>query len=95
MIGKRLLQRMAVMFAPALAYIGQLSSAGEGASELVEAYADQAEVSSWARESIAALLQTGILTGTAEQQLSPGENATRAQAAVMLNRFLTFSSFLN
>lgn len=87
-------EQMAVMFERALAYIGQLPPAGEGASKL-ETYGDQADVSPWARGAVAALLQTGIITGTSQNQLSPDSYATRAQAAVMLKRFLTFSAMLN
>ena len=56
-------------------------------------YADQAQVSSFAVTAMQWAVGTGIITGTpngGRNYLNAKGNATRAQVAVMLHRFLTF-----
>lgn len=56
-------------------------------------YADKSSVSQYAIEPVSWAVQHGYITsnsGTSELLLSPGGNATRAQVAVMLHRFLTY-----
>ncbi|MBQ2967050.1 MAG: S-layer homology domain-containing protein [Clostridia bacterium] len=53
-----------------------------------ENFADTAEVSDWATEALKYLIQTGIIKGTSDTTVSPAENATRAQGAVILKRFM-------
>ena len=52
------------------------------------AFQDTAEVSDWAKEGLKYLIQTGIIKGTSDTTVSPKENATRAQGAVILKRFM-------
>ncbi|MBR3943297.1 MAG: S-layer homology domain-containing protein [Clostridia bacterium] len=51
-------------------------------------FLDTAEVSEWAKEALQYLVQTGIIKGTSETTVSALENATRAQGAVILKRFM-------
>ena len=56
-------------------------------------YPDQAQVSSFAVTAMQWAVGTGIITGVTsggKTTLSAKGNATRAQVAVMLHRFLTF-----
>ncbi len=53
-----------------------------------ENFADTEEVSAWAKESLRYLIQTGIIKGTSDTTVSAKETATRAQAAVILKRFM-------
>ena len=56
-------------------------------------YPDQAQVSSFAVTAMQWAVGTGIITGVTSggrTTLSAKGNATRAQVAVMLHRFLTF-----
>lgn len=50
------------------------------------AYTDAAEVSSYAKGSIAAMLEAGIVKGTAADALSPKANITRAAFVTILDR---------
>ena len=51
-------------------------------------FTDTASVSDWAQEALKYLIQTGIIKGTSDTTVSPKENATRAQGAVILKRFM-------
>ena len=53
-----------------------------------ESFTDKETVSDWAKESLQYLIQTGIIKGTSDTTVSPAENATRAQGAVVLKRFM-------
>ena len=50
-------------------------------------YADLGAVSSYAVEALQWANAEGLVNGTSATTLSPGGNATRAQAAVILSRF--------
>ena len=52
-------------------------------------YRDSAAVASWAREALQWAVGEGILQGTQANTLDPEGTATRAQLAVMADRFLT------
>ncbi len=51
-------------------------------------FSDTAEVSDWAKEALRYLIRTEIIKGTSDTTVSAKENATRAQGAVILKRFM-------
>ncbi|MBQ2966665.1 MAG: S-layer homology domain-containing protein [Clostridia bacterium] len=51
-------------------------------------FTDTAEVSAWAETALKYLIQTGIIKGTSDTTVSALDNATRAQGAVILKRFM-------
>lgn len=61
-----------------------LPAAEDGAGR----FADGKQVSAYARNAVNWALQTGLLTGVSKTKLSPKGLATRAQIAVLLERFL-------
>ena len=52
-------------------------------------YTDRSKISSWATTAMQWAIGKGYITGTSSTTLDPLGQATRAQAAVMLHRFLT------
>ncbi len=52
------------------------------------AFTDTDSVSPWAEEALKYLIKTGIIKGTSDTTVSALENATRAQGAVILKRFM-------
>jgi lysophospholipase L1-like esterase len=55
-------------------------------TDLLE-YTDAGKISSWAKDAMTWAVEKGIIVGTTNTTLSPQNNATRAQVAVMLFRF--------
>lgn len=59
-------------------------------------YADADQVSDWAYEALCWMTMYGIIQGTGDgSTLSPGAGASRVEAAVMLQRFLTGGALLS
>lgn len=58
------------------------------AGDELSRFADGKQVSAFARNAVNWALQTGLLTGVSKTKLSPKGLATRAQIAVLLERFL-------
>ena len=52
-------------------------------------FADQAQIANWARENIAWAVGSGLISGRDNGMLDPQGNTTRAEAATILQRFLT------
>ncbi len=69
-------EQMAVIMAKALG----LTEAGQ------ISFADADDISPWARDSVAKVFAAGIMTGREDDRFAPGENAARAEMAVMLKK---------
>lgn len=52
-------------------------------------YSDASDISAWARESMQWAVAEGLISGMTENTLAPQGNATRAQAAAILQRYLS------
>jgi len=63
-------------------------------STLIGTFKDGAAVSSYAKDSIATCLKTGIVAGTDSSAIAPKDNVTRAEVAVMLERLLKKSGLI-
>lgn len=59
-----------------------------GGRDDLTAFSDGALVSSWAGDAVAWAVDSGIISGYPNRRLSPSSTATRAEAAVMLQRFV-------
>lgn len=64
-----------------------LTGKNTAASASLDAFTDRAQVSAYAEGSIRWALQAGLLTGVGSSRLAPRSGATRAQLAVLLQRF--------
>ncbi len=51
-------------------------------------FTDTASISAYATEALKYLIQAGLIKGTSDTTVAPRETATRAQAAVILKRFM-------
>ena len=65
-------------------YMGSPAATGS-----LSGYSDRSKISSWATTAMQWAIGKGYITGTSSTTLDPRGQATRAQAAVMLHRFLT------
>ncbi len=64
-------------------------------NSILAKYIDGSSVSAYARESVAACIKAGIITGTSANTLSPKAYTSRAEAAVMVQRLLRKSELIN
>ena len=64
-----------------------LTGKNTAASAPLDAFTDRAQVSAYAEASVRWALQAGLLTGVGSSRLAPCSGATRAQLAVLLQRF--------
>lgn len=64
-----------------------LTGKNTAASAFLDAFTDRAQVSAYAEASVRWALQAGLLTGVGDGRLAPRSGATRAQLAVLLQRF--------
>lgn len=77
-------EQMAKMLIDMLEYIK-----GEKFDEASEAeFSDNDEISEWAEEYINKAVANGLMNGTPENKFEPKKNATRAEAAAVLLRFI-------
>ena len=51
-------------------------------------FTDADSISPWAREEVSVFEQTGVVTGMADGSFQPQKAATRAEVAVILQRFV-------
>ncbi|MBP3964963.1 S8 family serine peptidase [Paenibacillus lignilyticus] len=83
-------EEMAVMLAGALKFAGKTSGSSAQLS-----FTDKGSIASWAKNAVAQAAGAGILQGNNEGAFAPKANATRAEAAVVLKRWLQFVGFMN
>lgn len=77
-----------MLYRYAMDYLGMdVSQAGD-----LSVYSDYTQVSSWATEGMVWAVGAGIINGTDDGRLIPGSSATRAQVAIMLQRFEVWAS---
>jgi hypothetical protein len=81
-------EEMATMMLRAMTYAG--TQPGSSASVLNK-YSDRGKIGSWASSAVAANVEAGIMNGVSATEFKPKANATRAEAAAMVKRFLEYA----
>lgn len=76
-------QEMMTLTARTLISLGMLEK--PGSTKVLDSFTDKGEIASWAVESAAALVSEGLIVGS-NNKIMPGNNTTRAEAAVFLYR---------
>ena len=66
----------------------RLAGSPEADESVLSGYPDRASISEWAVQAMAWAVSAGIIAGNDTGELLPQSNATRAQVAVMLQRYL-------
>ncbi len=69
-----------------LARILKLSSTDSEAEQALAAYKDAGSVSAWARNSVAAMIKAGYVSGDNNGNINPKKSLTRAEGVTVLNR---------
>ncbi|TXK80372.1 S-layer homology domain-containing protein [Paenibacillus sp. N3.4] len=88
-------EQMAVMVSRAITAAGKTSNVSDKLVDRLAKFQDQASISSWAQSAVAQSVEAKIITGMTDQTFVPSANASRAQAVVMLKRFMQFANFIN
>jgi len=88
-------EQMAVMFGNALAFLGHSEMDAGRVPIALSKFGDRADISVWARSAVAQSVAAGIISGITEDVIAPSDAATRAQAVVMLRRFLQIVEFMD
>ncbi|MBB6732288.1 SwmB domain-containing protein [Cohnella zeiphila] len=81
-------EEMATMMMRAMTYAGTQPTAS---AAVLSKYSDRGKIGSWASSAVAANVQAGIMNGVSDTQFQPKANATRAEAAAMVKRFLEYA----
>ncbi|MEW9698564.1 glycerophosphodiester phosphodiesterase family protein [Paenibacillus sp. SI8] len=88
-------EELAAMVIRAFAYVGidtKISTAKQ--TEVLQMFKDSNRIV-WARTEMAAAVSAGLMNGMTSDKLDSGGHTTRAQAAVVLKRFLSKAKFIN
>ncbi|MCR8633428.1 S-layer homology domain-containing protein [Paenibacillus radicis (ex Xue et al. 2023)] len=85
-------EQMAVMITRAIALTGKKLDADPARTP---SFVDASSISGWAKDAVARSVSMGIMNGVTDSTFAPNDNATRAQAAVMLKRSLQLLQFMN
>ncbi|MFD0677849.1 MULTISPECIES: S-layer homology domain-containing protein [unclassified Paenibacillus] len=85
-------EQMAVMITRAIALTGKKVNAYPVRTP---SFVDAPSISGWAKDAVARSVSMGIMNGVTDSTFAPNDNATRAQAAVMLKRSLQLLQFMN
>ncbi|REK71332.1 S-layer homology domain-containing protein [Paenibacillus paeoniae] len=88
-------EQMAVLIGRALAFTGHGSGGNGQEGGRLAAFTDRDSISSWAKAAVIRASEVGIMKGNEDGRFAPTEYATRAQAAVMLKRFLQYVHFID
>ncbi|WP_426450976.1 S-layer homology domain-containing protein [Paenibacillus sp. S-38] len=91
-------EQMAVMLTKALAYGSGLQGVqptGDLSAVSIPVFQDGAKIASWASAPVTEALAAGLMEGVTPEKFAPKENATRAQAVVLLKRLLISLKLIN
>ncbi|MFC5529655.1 S-layer homology domain-containing protein [Cohnella yongneupensis] len=88
-------EQMAVLLSGALKYVNKSVQVGDTQEAILGKYADNGSIGAWAKHSLAELLAAQIMKGTSATTIDPAAHATRAEAAVLIKRFMQYVQFIN
>ena len=66
----------------------------QDANKILQSYVDAIQVSVWAKDNVADVLQAGMITGRSNSQLAPQAFISRAEVAVIIQRLLQQSKLI-
>jgi len=85
-------EQMAVILSRALSYVNKSVQTNEN---ILGKYTDSDSIGSWAKHALAESITAQIIKGKTESIIAPAADATRAEAAVVIKRFLQYVQFMN
>ncbi|WP_052087919.1 S-layer homology domain-containing protein [Paenibacillus wynnii] len=88
-------EQMAVMISRAITAVGKAGDISVNHNQSLAKFKDSASIASWAHMAVAQSVEANIITGMTKDTFVPSANASRAQAVVMLKRFMQYVNFIN
>ncbi|CAM5636066.1 SLH domain-containing protein OS=Lysinibacillus sphaericus OX=1421 GN=LS41612_02090 PE=4 SV=1 [Lysinibacillus sphaericus] len=65
------------------------------AATILAAFIDEGQIAEYAKSPIAVAVKTGLVTGKANKTIAPTANISRAEVAVIIERFLKKAELIN
>ncbi|MRN54275.1 Ig-like domain-containing protein [Paenibacillus monticola] len=87
-------EQLAIMMIRAMEYTKNPITLSSTSASALTAFKDKSKIQSQSAEFVAKAVQSGIILGMTTTEFQPQGNATRAQAAVMLQRMLDKADYL-
>ncbi len=87
-------QEAAAMLNRAATYAGATVSLPQSVDTYLQRFKDRKQIGTWAKQDVAKSVYTGFMTGVTSTTFVPQANTTRAEAAIMIQRMLTYVGFL-
>ncbi|MNI68789.1 Endoglucanase precursor [compost metagenome] len=87
-------EQLAIMIIRAMEYTNNPITLNGTVDSALSAFKDKSKIQNASAEFVAKAVQKGIILGMTTTQFQPQGNATRAQAAVMLQRMLNITGYL-
>lgn len=84
-------EEMATILVRAMNYAGVQTTANPSS---LNSFKDKSSISNWALNGVTVSVTAGFIKGTDDKKINPKSNATRAEAAVMIVRFLEYVELL-
>ncbi|TVY07485.1 S-layer homology domain-containing protein [Paenibacillus cremeus] len=88
-------EQMALMLTRAMTTAGKSFELTGPSSALLDSFADQGNISPWAKAAVTQAVGAGLMQGQTDSTFASGALASRAEAIVMLKRFLQYENFIN
>ncbi|WP_426451081.1 S-layer homology domain-containing protein [Paenibacillus sp. S-38] len=88
-------EELAAMVVRAANYAGIETSVSSSKQAEVLSKFEDADSIVWAQAEVAAAINAGLVNGLTDSEIAPVSEATRAQAATMLKRFLSLADFID
>lgn len=88
-------EEMATMMVRAIGVAGIQVTLQGSAADTLKKFSDRGKVGTWAQTDVAKAVQAGIINGQTTSTFGGKNNATRAEAAVMVKRLLDYVGFLD
>ncbi|TYP75708.1 Ig-like domain-containing protein [Paenibacillus methanolicus] len=88
-------EQMASMMVRAAEYVGNKVDLSQNAATMLKRFKDNAKIGTWAQVDVAKAVQMGVINGMSNGNFGAKSNATRAEAAVMIERLLNLNGLMD
>ncbi|MFC4100366.1 Ig-like domain-containing protein [Paenibacillus xanthanilyticus] len=88
-------EQMASMMVRAAEYVGNKADLSQNAATMLKRFKDSAKIGTWAQVDVAKAVQMGVINGMSNGNFGAKSNATRAEAAVMIERLLNLNGLMD